>query len=78
MNLRGVPAKNPILRLSVLPAESVAGIYDIDGVSERLPARMLFLEPAAAAAFLAEPSRNLVCSDMFRSPESSLAAVRSG
>lgn len=64
------------LQLTPVPADT-QGIYTIRGVAGRLPPRALFLHPAAAAAF--KPlAAHVVVSDMFRSPESSLAAVRSG
>lgn len=61
------------LSLASLSAEAVHGIY---GPSKnQLPARMRFLRPDAAASYL-QLSDFLVVSDMFRSPESSLQAVR--
>lgn len=67
-----------VLSLSALPSEAVTGIYTIKGRgSNRMPDRALFLHPEAAEEFL-EISDTLVVSDIFRSPESSLAAVQSG
>lgn len=65
------------LQLSQLPADT-AGIYKVGGVAGRMPARALFLHPDAAHSFVQHLSRQVVVSDVFRSAESSLAAVRSG
>lgn len=67
-----------VLNLRQLPAGEVRGVYVIGGVRNRLPARALYLHPAAADSFLGPVHEVTVVSDMFRSPESSLAAVRSG
>jgi hypothetical protein len=63
------------LKLEALPADRVKGIYKIGGVEGRMPARALFLHPAAAPSFL-EMTDRLVCSDIFRTAEASLAAVK--
>jgi D-alanyl-D-alanine carboxypeptidase len=57
------------LRLNHLPINTL-GIYN-----GKMPLRALFLHPLASEAFLAD---SWVCSDIFRSPESSLVAVRAG
>lgn len=70
-----------ILELSILPIERVRGIYTIKGVAARMPPRALYLWPPAAAAFLDGPDELcdlVVVSDIFRSPESSLEARRTG
>lgn len=67
-----------VIYLAALPADRVRGIYTIAGVPGRMPARALFLHPDAAASYLADLADVVVVSDMFRSPESSLEAVRSG
>jgi len=54
------------------------GIYTVQGVPHKsMPPRMRFLHPDAAAAFT-KIAPWVVVSDMFRSPESSLQAVREG
>lgn len=64
------------LKLTTVPP--CLGIYDVKGVDHpSLPARMRLLHPDAADAFLTI-SDVVTVSDMFRSPESSLQAVRSG
>lgn len=65
-----------ILRLAPVLVP-VMGIYTISGNKNRLPPRMLFLEPEAAAS-MEQVAKSVIISDMFRSPESSLAAVREG
>lgn len=65
-----------IIMLTPLPRETVRGIYTIAGVTGRLPDRALFLHPDAAESFLAYLAPYVVVSDMFRSAEASLAAVR--
>jgi hypothetical protein len=59
------------LRLRALDNEKVVGIY----TKGRLPERMRFLHPEAAASFV-NFIPGVTVSDMFRSPEASLAAVR--
>jgi hypothetical protein len=56
------------------------GVYDIDrdGTKAEMPKRALWLAPDAAECFDRHLAGVLVVSDMFRSPDSSLAAVRSG
>lgn len=69
-----------ILRLSRLPADKVTGCYDGNKngrVDDPLPSRMRFIHPDAYNGFL-QIAPFLVISDLFRSPESSLAAVRAG
>ncbi len=58
-----------ILHLERLPA-STLGSYD-----GRMPARSLFLHPLAAPSFLKNIDR-WVCSDIYRSPEASLVAMK--
>ncbi len=65
------------LKLSVVSVP-VVGIYTIGGKKNQLPPRMLFLEPEAETSFSAHVAQHVVISDMFRSPESSLAAVKTG
>lgn len=67
-----------ILQLCALPSQSVRGVYKVGGVDGRMPARALFLEPAAARSFLRDLADVVTVSDVFRSAESSLAAVRAG
>lgn len=67
-----------ILKLCRLPADRVCGAYTIKGVADRMPDRALLLQPDAARSFMADLARVVTVSDMFRSPESSLAAVRAG
>ena len=68
-----------ILTLARLPESAVVGIYN-----GKLPERMRFLHPSAARSFmllatqLQEAQVDLVVSDMYRSAESSLAAVAAG
>lgn len=61
------------LVLKSLSETSVRGIYG--PAEDRLPERMRLLHPDAAASFLGMADF-VVVSDMFRSPESSLRAVR--
>jgi hypothetical protein len=61
------------LSLASLSAQAVRGIYG--PARNQLPARMRFLHPDAAASYV-RLADFLVVSDMFRSPESSLQAVR--
>jgi hypothetical protein len=63
------------IRLEQLLTSRVTGIYTVNGVPGRLPDRMRLLHPDAARMFRAIEDW-VVVSDMFRSPESSLAAVR--
>jgi hypothetical protein len=65
------------LRLTPLAADLVVGIYRCDGEDARMPARTRFLHPDAARAYASIASWAVV-SDMLRSPESSLEAVRRG
>lgn len=63
------------LELTALSNEDVRGIYGDN--EDSMPLRCRFLNPAAAGAYL-EMKDLVVVSDMFRSPESSLRAVRDG
>ena len=65
------------LRLVAFGLEQVAGIYRVRGQAGRMPDRCRFLHPDAAASFVGIADQ-VVVSDMFRTPESSLAAVRAG
>lgn len=67
-----------ILVLQRLPADKVRGIYTIDKIPGRMPARALYLHPHAAASFLADLAPCITVSDMLRTAESSLNAVRTG
>jgi hypothetical protein len=62
------------LKLKKMPSH-VQGIYGPN--KDRMPERALFLHPEAADSFFGF-CEYAVVSDMFRSPESSLAAVRAG
>lgn len=65
------------LRLVGFHVDAVHGIYKVGGVPGRMPDRMRFLHPDVAP-FFSTIAPWAVCSDMFRSPESSLAAVQGG
>lgn len=66
------------MHLSLVPVPPCLGIYAVAGLGfKSLPPRMRYLHPDAARAFAAI-SGWAVVSDMFRSPESSLRAVREG
>lgn len=67
-----------ILKLAKLPSHRVRGIYTVGGVANRMPARALYLHPLAAASYLADLADVLTVSDLLRSAESSLSAVRRG
>jgi hypothetical protein len=67
-----------ILQLADLPTIAVRGVYTIDGIPGRMPARALYLHPDAARSFLDDLAEAVTVSDVFRSAESSLAAVRAG
>ncbi len=64
-----------LLHLVPLAADYVAGIYTVGGKPGRMPDRMRYLHPEAAIDY-AKIQSWAVVSDMFRSPESSLEAVR--
>ena len=66
-----------IISLQSLPSDT-DGIYQVNGHPHRLPARALYLHPAAAAAFdsLESETGGLVYSDIFRSAEASLVALQ--
>ncbi len=66
------------IRLSEIPVEKVVGIYIVDGVKKQMPKRTRHLHPSAARSFLCYLSKFVVVSDMYRSADSSLAAVASG
>jgi hypothetical protein len=66
-----------VITLKALPA-TVRGIYKVGGVDGRMPARTLFLEPAAADSYVEHLLDWVVVSDVLRSAESSLSAVRRG
>lgn len=63
-----------VLELSHLPP-TAAGTYEVDGRSGRLAERQRFLAPEAARDFL-DVIDVAVCSDVYRSPASSLEAIR--
>jgi hypothetical protein len=63
------------IKLTPLPASTVRGIYG--RAHDTMPERMRLLHPDAARDFAPIASWAIV-SDMFRTPESSLAAVRAG
>ncbi len=65
------------LNLVALDLHEVTGIYKVDGVADRLPERMRYLHPSAVPAFR-RIAPYVRVSDMFRSPESSLAAKAAG
>lgn len=56
------------------------GSYDIDGDGkpQEMPLRALWLAPDAAESFSRDLADHVVVSDMFRGPDSSLAAKRAG
>ncbi len=67
----------------IIPLERVPaciGSYDIDrdGKAREMPVRALWLAPDAAKVFNADMYDKVVVSDMFRSPDSSKAAVAAG
>lgn len=67
-----------MLKLELVPVPPCLGIYEVAGVPFRsMPVRMRYLHPDAALSFKAI-SGWATCSDMFRSPDSSLRAVREG
>lgn len=68
-----------ILELVQFDLDQVVGIYRVDGQPARMPERARYLHPGAAADYLALVRRGrVVVSDMFRTAESSLAAVKAG
>ncbi len=67
-----------VLQLTTISASDVVGIYDVGGKASQMPPRTRFLHPAAADSFLGPLHEKAIVSDMFRTPESSLAAVRAG
>lgn len=72
------PAKDAMLTLKLAPVPPCLGIYTVKGIAfKSMPERMRYLHPEAAHAFVAIAPWAVV-SDMFRSPESSLQAVREG
>ena len=65
------------LDVETLASDTVIGIYRIGGIENRLPKRMLYLNPEAADGFIRLGHNTpIVVSDMFRSPEASLHAIR--
>jgi hypothetical protein len=63
--------------LKVIPTNAVVGIYGPK--EDQLPTRARYLHPHAAEAYLQHlAGSGIVVSDMYRSAESSLAAVRAG
>ena len=76
---RAPPDSQRMLTLSLkkLDSAKVRGIYTIGGTPNRMPDRALFLHPDAAEAF-EHIAPWIVVSDVFRTPESSLNAVREG
>lgn len=67
-----------MLTIKLVPVPPCLGIYTVKGVDHpSMPARMRLLHPEAADAFHTISDVTVV-SDMYRSPESSLQAVRSG
>lgn len=67
-----------MLKIKLTNVPPCLGIYDVKGVDHpSMPARMRLLHPEAADAFHTI-SDSVTVSDMYRSPESSLQAVRSG
>lgn len=65
------------LKLEGLPFDLVRGIYKIEGKRGKMPPRALYLHPEAALSFRHDLYK-FVVSDMLRSAESSLRAVREG
>lgn len=65
------------LILTQLPRDT-GGIYTIGGSANRMPERALYLHPDAARAFAPLYRAGFRFSDLFRSPESSLEAVKRG
>lgn len=65
--------------LSLVPVDVPHGVYDIDGngTKTEMPRRACFLAPDAAQSWL-DIQDQVVVSDMWRSPDSSLAAVQAG
>lgn len=68
------------MKIDLARVRRCRGVYDIDrdGTKAEMPTRALWLAPDAAASFDRHLADWLIVSDMFRSPDSSLAAVRSG
>lgn len=65
------------INLTRFPVDMVRGIYEVGGVDGRLPDRMRVLESGpCAGSFARDLAHVVVVSDMFRSPESSLAAMQ--
>lgn len=71
--------ESPLVPLDVVgvPDNLVIGIYKVDGKPDKMPARMRRLHPKALKMLIhLQASGGVVVSDMFRSPESSLQAVK--
>lgn len=66
------------MKLQLLTVDDVTGIYTIKGVKNRMPESACKLAPAAADNFAKWLREYVIVSDMFRSAESSLNAVKSG
>lgn len=68
-----------VIQLTLLPVDKVRGIYTVDGAAGRMAHRLRLLHPLAAHAYLTTGmSEKIVVSDMYRSAESSLEAVKAG
>lgn len=69
-----------MLRLVDVSDADVVGIYKVNGVANKMPARMRRLFPEARDSFLRimRETPGVIISDMFRSAESSLQAVADG
>lgn len=66
------------LDLVRMPLALVEGCYKVKGDETAMPDHARCLAPEAADSFIADLSEHVVVSDMFRTPESSLRAVRQG
>ncbi len=66
------------VRLTKLHPEFVKGIYTVSGIKNRMPERTLYLAPDAADSFLTHLASLVTVSDIYRTAESSLAAVLAG
>src|SRR5215510_1039823 len=67
-----------LLQFVQLPFERVVGIYEARGERRRMPDRLRQLAPDAARSYVADLADVVVVSDMLRTAESSLQAVREG
>lgn len=66
------------MKLQLTEVENVTGIYKIKGAAGQMPRSACRLAPAAARNFSQFLGHMVTVSDMFRSPESSLNAVKAG